>query len=280
MLVDPVEPQRVDLVQRPELAVGVPPAVRELAEFLQLLRIDVERLAHACGAMRCCQLAAVAVSSAASNVVRRRFVQECPAADPHVADMLARCRIHQVRQRVIARGELECGEVDRGEIRLLARRDGTDLGPPAPARGPHRSWPWRACAALDRWSGGRRHPSRAARRCRISSNKSSRLLLAAPSVPSPTFTPASSRAATGAMPLAELQVGARAVRDVAARLLQQRDFSRIQVHRVHRDQARAEQPQPMHALQRAHARSASRLLRISSRVSCRCTWIGICSSSA
>ena len=71
--VDPVEPQRIDLVQRPELAVGIPPAVRELAEFLQLLRIDVERLAHACGVMRCCQLAAVAASSAASRVVRCRL---------------------------------------------------------------------------------------------------------------------------------------------------------------------------------------------------------------
>ena len=39
--VDPVQAQRVDLVQRPELALRVPPAVRELAEFLELGGVGV-----------------------------------------------------------------------------------------------------------------------------------------------------------------------------------------------------------------------------------------------
>jgi hypothetical protein len=40
-LVDPLEAQRVDRVQRCELAVGIPPAVSKVAEFAQFLRIDV-----------------------------------------------------------------------------------------------------------------------------------------------------------------------------------------------------------------------------------------------
>ena len=39
--VDPGEAQRVELVQRPELALRVPPAVRELAEFGELGGIGV-----------------------------------------------------------------------------------------------------------------------------------------------------------------------------------------------------------------------------------------------
>ena len=54
-----------------ELALGIPPAMSELAELFQLLRIGVEPLAHACGAIRCCQLAALAASCATSRVVRR-----------------------------------------------------------------------------------------------------------------------------------------------------------------------------------------------------------------
>src|SRR5207302_2020105 len=41
--VDPVEAQRIDLVQRTELALRVPPARGELAEFLELRRVDVHR---------------------------------------------------------------------------------------------------------------------------------------------------------------------------------------------------------------------------------------------
>src|SRR5581483_9663948 len=44
-LVDPVQAQRIDVVQRPKLAVRVPPAMRKLAELLELGRIDVR--AHA-----------------------------------------------------------------------------------------------------------------------------------------------------------------------------------------------------------------------------------------
>ena len=40
--VDPVEPQRVDLVQRTELALGVPPAVGQVTELGQFLRIGIE----------------------------------------------------------------------------------------------------------------------------------------------------------------------------------------------------------------------------------------------
>jgi len=39
--VDPVQAQRVDLVERLELALRIPPAVRERAEFFQFLRIGV-----------------------------------------------------------------------------------------------------------------------------------------------------------------------------------------------------------------------------------------------
>ncbi len=42
MLRDPLQAQRVDLVQRAELALGIPPAVREFPEFLQLGRIGVD----------------------------------------------------------------------------------------------------------------------------------------------------------------------------------------------------------------------------------------------
>src|SRR5438105_4904241 len=47
-LVDPVEPQRIDLVQRAKLAVRIPPAMRELAELLELRRIDVHAHASHC----------------------------------------------------------------------------------------------------------------------------------------------------------------------------------------------------------------------------------------
>ena len=40
--VDPVEPNRVQFMQRLELGVRVPPAMRELAEFLQFVGIDVQ----------------------------------------------------------------------------------------------------------------------------------------------------------------------------------------------------------------------------------------------
>jgi hypothetical protein len=39
--VDVGEPQRIDLVQRPELGVGIPPAVRKLAELVQLAGVGV-----------------------------------------------------------------------------------------------------------------------------------------------------------------------------------------------------------------------------------------------
>src|SRR5262249_16180222 len=42
--VDPFQAQRVDLVQRPELALRVPPAVRELREFLEFCGVRVHRI--------------------------------------------------------------------------------------------------------------------------------------------------------------------------------------------------------------------------------------------
>jgi hypothetical protein len=39
--VDPSEPHRIQLVQWFELGIRVPPAVRELAEFLKFVGIDV-----------------------------------------------------------------------------------------------------------------------------------------------------------------------------------------------------------------------------------------------
>ena len=41
--VDPAQAQRVEVVQRPELALRVPPAVREFAEFRELGRVCVRR---------------------------------------------------------------------------------------------------------------------------------------------------------------------------------------------------------------------------------------------
>src|SRR5205085_2338122 len=41
--VDPAAAQRIDLVQRTELALRVPPAMRELAEFLEFRRVGVHR---------------------------------------------------------------------------------------------------------------------------------------------------------------------------------------------------------------------------------------------
>jgi hypothetical protein len=41
--VDPVEPQRIDLVQRPEIALRIPPAMGELAELGELARVGVDR---------------------------------------------------------------------------------------------------------------------------------------------------------------------------------------------------------------------------------------------
>jgi hypothetical protein len=40
--VDPVEPQRIDLMQGAKFAVFVPPAMRQVAEFRQLLRVGVD----------------------------------------------------------------------------------------------------------------------------------------------------------------------------------------------------------------------------------------------
>src|SRR5690349_1197463 len=40
-IVDVVQPQRVDVVQRLEFGARIPPTVRKLAEFLELERIDV-----------------------------------------------------------------------------------------------------------------------------------------------------------------------------------------------------------------------------------------------
>ncbi|MEA3153687.1 MAG: hypothetical protein QOK44_1276, partial [Betaproteobacteria bacterium] len=38
-----VKPQWIDVVERFELAFAIPPAVRQLAEFLKLERVDVHR---------------------------------------------------------------------------------------------------------------------------------------------------------------------------------------------------------------------------------------------
>ena len=78
----------------------------------------------------------------------------------------------------------------------------------------------------------------------------------------------------------ELQIGARAMRDVAAGLLQEGDLARIQMHRVHGDQARGRAARGGACAAAGARRTPSTLSRISSWVSCRCTWIGICSSSA
>ena len=40
--IDPVEPKRVDPVQRPEFALGVPPAMRQFAELGELLRVGID----------------------------------------------------------------------------------------------------------------------------------------------------------------------------------------------------------------------------------------------
>jgi len=40
--IDVIEPQRIDIVQRLEFRAGIPPAVGELAEFVELERVDVD----------------------------------------------------------------------------------------------------------------------------------------------------------------------------------------------------------------------------------------------
>ena len=73
---------------------------------------------------------------------------------------------------------------------------------------------------------------------RISSNISSRLLLAAPSVPMPTLMPAFSSETMGAasQAIAQFQIGRRTMRHGAALLCQQFDFPVIQVDHVHRNE--------------------------------------------
>jgi hypothetical protein len=47
MAVDPVQAQGVDVVQRLEIAAGIPPAMRKLAEFLEFALVGVDH--HVCG---------------------------------------------------------------------------------------------------------------------------------------------------------------------------------------------------------------------------------------
>src|SRR2546428_808342 len=77
-LVDPVEAQRIDVVQRAELAVRVPPAMGELAEFLQLCRVGVHR-------------------------------SHCPKKNPAEAGPSLCCERLLVRRSRLARGRTACG---------------------------------------------------------------------------------------------------------------------------------------------------------------------------
>jgi len=52
-LVDPVEPQRIDLVQRTKRSGRIPPPVGQFAELLQLGRIDIHRLRAILNARSC-----------------------------------------------------------------------------------------------------------------------------------------------------------------------------------------------------------------------------------
>ena len=168
--------------------------------------------------------------------------------------MLASRGIDQVRDRVVAGRELGA--------RAGRRRPGRPPCPGSiePMTAPRPS----ACAPAERRGaqrGVRRHrlgvaappPWRAGPRCASPARRSSRLLLAAPSVPSATLTPRFSIAATGREAARQLEVGRGAVRDRAAVLGRAARSRRAQVHRMHRDQVRRHQSQPVQPLERAHA---------------------------
>src|SRR5258706_54935 len=66
---DGAEPKRIDLVQRPEFARGIPPAMRERAEFGDFGWVDVhETSIHD---IRLCHQWALAAMSCSSSPVRR-----------------------------------------------------------------------------------------------------------------------------------------------------------------------------------------------------------------
>src|SRR5437588_836685 len=86
---------------------------------------------------------------------------------------------------------------------------------------------------------------------RISWNRSSRLLLAAPSVPRATLIPAFSSAATGANPLASLRLeDGQWTTEQPCR--ESSWISSADVNRVNGDEVRSEQPEPAQALDRPH----------------------------
>jgi hypothetical protein len=95
---------------------------------------------------------------------------------------------------------------------------------------------------------------------RISVKTSSRLLLAAPSVPRHRFTPAARSASIGAKPLASfrLEDGQCATEQPFAR--QELDFSLLQVDGVHGDQPRTQQAESAQPLERPHAMLGERAL--------------------
>ena len=101
-------------------------------------------------------------------------------------------------------GQARAAEIDRDDVGSLARRERADARVRPSARAPLRvAISSTACAG--RAVGSPLVPLASSAACRISANMSSRLLLAAPSVPMPTLTPRRPAAATGAMPLASLR---------------------------------------------------------------------------
>jgi len=127
------------------------------------------------------------------------------SGDPHVRHVLASGRIHEMRNRVVAGGELRFVEGDRAQVGRLARREGPDRGFQAERAGAVKGGRGESLMRRHRRAS---FPTVLARSAavRISWNRSRRLLLAAPSVPMPTLIPRASIAATGARPLASLRL--------------------------------------------------------------------------
>ena len=160
------------------------------------------------------RVAAAAGGPARSGCARRArrcrrawggFCHNAPARDPGVADLIAAGDVNEVRHRVIAGRVRYRAQIDCDQIRLLAGFDRSDFTIESErARAVQRRHLKRlrggdhACVAgysLGEQCGDRASP-----------NTSSRLLLAAPSVPSATFTPCRVISATGAIPLASFRL--------------------------------------------------------------------------
>ena len=195
--------------------------------------------------------------------------------------MLAARGIDQVRQRVVAGRSSGPSNSHGRQVGGLAGHDRADARlQPERAAPPSVAARSAACAGIA-CGVAAPPPWRAAPRVRISWNRSRRLLLAAPSVPSATLMPAASSGATGAKPLASFRLDDGQCATEAAVLRQQGDLAVVEVHRMHRDQARARAgPRRAQALAAGARRARRPSARSRPRVSCRWMCTGRSSSAA